>query len=236
MRCGGSSRRWGWRPSRRRGGPPPPPDLARAIAPPTGAAVPVCSRTRRDGFRASSHRPPVALPGPSAARYTPPTAMTRRPPVMTRRLGGHQAVWRGQERAFSLPFLKWLTLSSPWRRRRPPFCHSHRGSGFARSVSLFFALVVASHARRRMNGVEGWGRHLRCGSRAATQAAQRAHPPIELREFPTPHRRADTPGGRAMRRPRCEARGQAVWVRTGCRREAARRGFRPGAAPTRRRR
>lgn len=143
---------------------------------------------------------------------------------------------RGHETCFGPPFLKWLTLSSPWRRRRPPFCHSHRGSGFARSVSLFFALVVASHARRRMNGVEGWGRHLRCGSRGATQAVQRAHPPIELREFPTPHRRADPPGGRAMRRPRCEARGQAVWVRTGCRHEAARRGFRPGAAPTRRRR
>jgi hypothetical protein len=30
--------------------------------------------------------------------------MTRRPTVMTRRLGGHQAVWRGRERAFSLPF------------------------------------------------------------------------------------------------------------------------------------
>ena len=26
MRCGGSSRRWGWRPSRRRGGPLPPPE------------------------------------------------------------------------------------------------------------------------------------------------------------------------------------------------------------------
>ena len=36
------------------------------------------------------------LAGSSAARYTPPTAMTRR-------LGGHQAVWRGQEMAFSLP-------------------------------------------------------------------------------------------------------------------------------------
>ena len=29
--------------------------------------------------------------------------MTRRPTVMTRHLGGHQAVWRGQERPFSLP-------------------------------------------------------------------------------------------------------------------------------------
>jgi hypothetical protein len=27
--------------------------------------------------------------------------------------------------------------------------------GFARSVSLLFALVMASEARRRMNGVEG---------------------------------------------------------------------------------
>jgi hypothetical protein len=90
----------GWRPSRRRGGPPPPPD-PRAIAPTAGAAVPVCSRTLRDGFRASSHRPPVALPGPSAARYTPPTVMTRRPTVMTRRLGGHQAVWRGRKGVFT---------------------------------------------------------------------------------------------------------------------------------------
>jgi hypothetical protein len=38
----------------------------------------------------------LPLPAPSAARYTPPT-------VMMRRLGGHQAVRRGQERAFSLP-------------------------------------------------------------------------------------------------------------------------------------
>jgi hypothetical protein len=81
---------------RRRGGPPPPPD-PRAIAPTTGAAVPVCSRTRRGGFRASSHR---RLAGPSAARYTPPTIMTRRPTVMTRRLGGHQAVWRGKKGRF----------------------------------------------------------------------------------------------------------------------------------------
>jgi hypothetical protein len=29
--------------------------------------------------------------------------MTRRPTVMTRRLGGHQAGGRGHERAFSLP-------------------------------------------------------------------------------------------------------------------------------------
>ena len=43
------------------------------------------------------------LAGPSAARYTPPTVMTRRPTMMTRHLGGHQAVWRGQERPFSLP-------------------------------------------------------------------------------------------------------------------------------------
>jgi hypothetical protein len=31
------------------------------------------------------------------------SVMTRRPTVMTRHLGGHQAVWRGQERPFSLP-------------------------------------------------------------------------------------------------------------------------------------
>jgi hypothetical protein len=37
------------------------------------------------------------------ATRTQQVLMTRRPTVMTRRLGGHQAVWRGQERAFSLP-------------------------------------------------------------------------------------------------------------------------------------
>ena len=101
MRCAGSSRRWDWRPSRRRGGPPPPPD-PRAVAPP---AAPPAPSVRRPGGRVpglislTSRR----LAGPSAARYTPPTVMTRRPTVMTRRLAGHQAVWRGQERAFSLP-------------------------------------------------------------------------------------------------------------------------------------
>ena len=38
--------------------------------------------------------------------------MTRRPTVMTRRLGGHQAVWRGQERAFSLPFTFHLSVNT----------------------------------------------------------------------------------------------------------------------------
>jgi hypothetical protein len=112
-RCGGPRRIFGAvtdpcgaaalgraRPGRRADAPPR--TDPRAIAPTTGAAVPVCSRTRRRGFRASSHRPPVALSGPSAARYTPPTGVTRRPTVMTRRLGGHQAVSRGQERALSL--------------------------------------------------------------------------------------------------------------------------------------
>ena len=39
--------------------------------------------------------PSRRLAGLSAARYTPPTVVTRRPTVMTRRLGGHQAVWQG---------------------------------------------------------------------------------------------------------------------------------------------
>ena len=92
---------------------------------------------------------------------------------------------------------------------------------------LLFALVVASHARRRMNGVEGWGRHLRYGSRAATQAVQRAPPPIEPGEPQRPHRRAHSwvrlGGGRraghgcdpcgfvsgAVAKPRIEDPGQA---------------------------
>jgi Luciferase-like monooxygenase len=45
----------------------------------------------------------IVLPQRQPVRYTPPTVMTRRPTVMTRHLGGHQAVWRGQERPFSLP-------------------------------------------------------------------------------------------------------------------------------------
>jgi hypothetical protein len=42
-------------------------------------------------------------------------------------------------------------------------------SGLARFVILLFALSLASEAHRRMRGVEGWGRHLRSGSRAATK-------------------------------------------------------------------
>jgi hypothetical protein len=69
--CGRSSRRWGWRPSRRRGGPPPPPD-PRAIAPPTsrgrppGGHPPVCPSGLSVGFRASSPDLPPPLPDPPA--------------------------------------------------------------------------------------------------------------------------------------------------------------------------
>ena len=43
--------------------------------------------------------------------------MTRRATVMTRRLGGHQAVWRGQERAFSPPaFGEMLFWTAPLAR------------------------------------------------------------------------------------------------------------------------
>jgi hypothetical protein len=38
----------------------------RAIAPPTTAAVPVCSRTQRGGFRAPPLRAPAALAGPAS--------------------------------------------------------------------------------------------------------------------------------------------------------------------------
>ena len=56
-------------------------------------------------------------------------------------------------------------------------------SDLARFIILLFALVVASEARRRMSGVEGWGRHLRCGPRVAVQETLRAHPPVEPGEF-----------------------------------------------------
>jgi hypothetical protein len=51
------------------------------------------------------------------------------------------------------------------------------GSGLARFVILLFALSVARQARRRMSGVEGWGRHLRCGSRpVAKETHALTHP------------------------------------------------------------
>ena len=65
--CGAFSARSGWRLSRRRSRCPPPDP--RAIAPTTAAAVPVCSRTQRGGFRPSALQTPAALPDPSAPRY-----------------------------------------------------------------------------------------------------------------------------------------------------------------------
>jgi hypothetical protein len=124
------------------------------------------------GKQSGSARPQRALPG--------------RPPLSTGGWPGASGGMAGT-RAASSRGLEGVSEAAPGS------CHLHRGWGFARSVSLLFALVVASEARRRMNGVEGWGRHLRCGSRAATQAVQRAHPPIEPGEFPKPHRRAGTP-------------------------------------------
>ena len=54
---------------------------------------PASPRTRRlTGRLTNSTALPSPLPGRSAARYTPPTALARRPTVMTRRPGGHQAV------------------------------------------------------------------------------------------------------------------------------------------------
>jgi hypothetical protein len=83
---------------------------------------------------------------------------------------GAEARSRDAETCFGLPSLKWLTRSSP-SSQLPlgPLVPRVRivVSGLARFIILLFALVVASDARRRMYGVEGWGRHLRCGSRAA---------------------------------------------------------------------
>jgi hypothetical protein len=42
-------------------------------------------------------------------------------------------------------------------------------SSLARFIILLFALGVASEARRRMSGVEGWGRHLRGGARTVAK-------------------------------------------------------------------
>ena len=87
--------------TRARSRPPPAPPSPSVRGPGGAGSGPHLTDLRR-----------LAGPGPFAVRYTPPTVMTRRPAVMTRRLGGHQAMWPGQERAFSLPFMKWLTLSS----------------------------------------------------------------------------------------------------------------------------
>jgi hypothetical protein len=53
-------------------------------------------------------------------------------------------------------------------------------SGFARFVILLFALSVATGGRRRMNGVEGWGRHLRTGSRTVAKEAHALTHPSNL--------------------------------------------------------
>jgi hypothetical protein len=96
----GSSRRWGWRPSRRRGGPPPPPD-PRSVAPPRGAAVPVCSPAR--GVPGLMSPTSLRLAGPLRRALHSALRNDATPRRDDATLGGHQAVWRGQERAFSLP-------------------------------------------------------------------------------------------------------------------------------------
>jgi hypothetical protein len=103
----GRERRW----HGRLRGAPSPPRVPGARAAAGSARRLTCARSRPPpspsvrgpgGAGSGPHlTDPRRLAGPSAARYTPPTVVTRRPTVMTRRLDGHQAVRRGQERAFS---------------------------------------------------------------------------------------------------------------------------------------
>jgi hypothetical protein len=103
--------------------------------------------------------------------------------------GGH----RDRETCLAIPSLKWQTLSSSSCGAVPLV--RVVALGLVRFIILLFALVVASDARRRMHGVEGWGRHLRCGPRAAAQEMLRAHPPVEPASPSAPH--DDEPSGLA---------------------------------------
>ena len=91
----------------------------------TGDAAAGTSPLLQRGAGSGPHLTDLPTPcrGPSTARYTPPTVMTLPPTVMMRRLGGHQAVWRGRERAFSLRFYAVMMDLQPLGqdpdRRRP---------------------------------------------------------------------------------------------------------------------
>jgi hypothetical protein len=103
--------------------------------------------------------------------------------------GSGQRPENDRERGFMSPSMKRPPVSSETGVSDVPqvLSASHQQSaaidpGFPRGGSFYSRLSGASGARRRMRGVEGWGRHIRNGTRtAATETYALTHP-SNLRE------------------------------------------------------
>jgi hypothetical protein len=121
MRCGGSSRRWGWRPSHRRGGPPPPPDPARSRPLP----APPSASVRGPGGTGS---------GPHLTDLPSPCRPLRRALHSAHRDDATPGRVAGQERPFSLPRFSAPRLSAPATRQPRPGCVAFRRPGRPQSA------------------------------------------------------------------------------------------------------
>ncbi len=100
----------------------------------------------------------------------------------------------GRERAFEVPSMKRPPVSSDSCLYGVPLLPAFHVSGPRRLIhgsrevrsSFYSRSSVASAARRRMRGVEGWGRHLRNGSRTAAKEFHALTHPSNLRETMVP--------------------------------------------------